>query len=130
VVDVHTDTVDNEIASRARNEWIQATNERFGSAAGVVRYACECSYGGCASTIDLSRDEYEAVRQDGIRFAIAINHEDPETERVIAEYARYAVVEKWFGEPRRIANDSNPRRPRLPSSDARPGSYAAEESPS
>lgn len=118
--DRYTDATDNEIASRKRNEWIEATSASFGTTARLDRYVCECSFSGCSSTMDLSREEYEAVRRDGSRFAISINHEDPEIERVVVEYPRYAVVEKWFGEPRRMANDTNPRRPTLPSSNDPP----------
>jgi hypothetical protein len=111
----HSDAVDNEIVSRARNEWIATTSGIFGTQIAMELYVCECSYGGCRATIGLTRDEYEAVRQDGMLFAIAVNHEDPETDRVVAEHARYAVVEKWLGDARRIANDTNPRRAPLTS---------------
>ena len=96
------------------------TIRSFGTTPGASAYVCECSYSGCASTIDLSREEYEAVRHDGIRFAIAINHEDPEQDRVVAEYAHYAVVEKWLGAARRFANDTNPRQFTLSSSGTSP----------
>lgn len=115
--DRDTDGVSNEVASRARNEWVEPASAIVGIATGTDPYACECGYSGCEVSIDLTREEYEAVRQDGNRFAIAINHEDPEIELVVAEHVRYAVVEKSFGEARRIANDTDPRRLPLPSTE-------------
>lgn len=116
-----SDAVVSELTSRDRNEWIEAMRSSFGAGVGVDNYVCECSYRGCTSTIELTHEEYEAVRHDGVRFAVALNHEDPETDRVVAEHDRYAVVEKWLGEPRRMANDTNPRRPPLPSDQVRRG---------
>jgi hypothetical protein len=58
----------------------------------------------------LTREEYEAVRTDGTRFAIALDHENPEIDRVVSEHRRYAVVENVQEQPRRMARDTNPRR--------------------
>jgi len=114
MTDRNSDAVINEINARVRNEWIEMMRANVGDEVGVDKYVCECSYGGCVSTMELTHEEYEAIRDDGTRFAIAVNHEDPETDGVVAEYERYTVVEKWLGEPRRMANDTNPRRAQLP----------------
>ena len=53
------------------------------------------------------------------RFAIALNHENPECEVVISECERYAVVDKIAGWGLRIARETDPRssslwQPRTP----------------
>jgi hypothetical protein len=71
----------------------------------------------CASapTVDAptpsgSRIEYETIRAEPLRFAIALNHENPEIDRVVAENDRFATVDKFQGAPARIARDTYPRR--------------------
>ena len=108
--DALRDGVLNEVRSRRRNEWIEATNASFGQLRAMESYVCECSYDGCPATITLSHDEYEGVRRHATHFAIAINHEDPEIDRVVGENERYATAEKWLGESNRIAEATDPRR--------------------
>ena len=69
----------NETRSRQTNEWIQEANDRFGAEHPMDEYRCECSDGQCVGVVSLTRPEYEAVRADGLRFFIALNHENPET---------------------------------------------------
>jgi hypothetical protein len=99
----------NEVDARRRNEWIQDANDSYGAHDATDDYVCECSDSGCTTPISLSRDEYESVRRFGTHFAIAIDHENPEVDRVIGQNDRFALVEKWFGRPRRIANETDPR---------------------
>jgi hypothetical protein len=100
----------NETRSRQTNEWIQEANDNFGAENPMDEYRCECSDGACASVLSLTRVEYEAVRADGLRFIIAVNHENPELDRLVAAHERYSIVAKLPGEPARIALDSDPRR--------------------
>ena len=100
----------NEVDSRKRNEWIEHANDNFGAKHASDDYACECSDLSCTTVISLSRDEYESVRGHGSHFAIAINHENPMVDRVVAEHERYAVVEKLLGRPRRLADANDPRQ--------------------
>jgi hypothetical protein len=55
----------------------------------------------CSEPIGLTRSEYEAVRAVPVRFAIALNHENPEIDRVLFENQRFATVEKFLGPERR-----------------------------
>jgi hypothetical protein len=66
--------------------------------------------GVCTSVVSLTRNEYEAVRTDGLRFIIAIDHENPELDLLVAAHERYSLVVKLPGEPARIALDSDPRK--------------------
>ena len=57
----------------------------------------------------VSLAEYEDVRSVATRFVLALNHEDPEAERLVSENERYAVVEKVSGLAMRLARHTDPR---------------------
>ena len=100
-----------ETIFREMNEWtVEANDERAGVPRLMDSYLCECSDRGCTEPIHLTRPEYEAVRAEPVRFAIAVNHENPELDRVLAENARFATVEKFSSVGVRIARASDPRR--------------------
>jgi hypothetical protein len=102
---------ENETVFRAMNEWTEEANDahlRVGH--GIDTYLCECSDGRCTEPIGLTRPEYEAVRAVPVRFAIALNHENPEIDRVIFENQRFATVEKFYGAGAKIARGTDPRR--------------------
>jgi hypothetical protein len=63
----------------------------------------------CSDPIDMTRSEYEVVRSVPVRFAIALNHENPEIDRVVFENPWFATVEKFYGAGSRIARASDPR---------------------
>jgi hypothetical protein len=100
--------VGNETRSRDINEIEDANLEHPGGGA-TNRYVCECSDASCMATIRLTRDEYEQVRAHGARFAIALDHENPELDLLIAEHEGFAVVRKLPGFPARMAMASDPR---------------------
>ena len=101
----------NETVFRELNEWTQdAGDPRHGTARSRVTYICECSDPRCTDPIRLSRQEYEAVRAVSVRFAIALNHENPEIDRVLFENERFATVEKFLGPGAKIARSTDPRR--------------------
>ena len=100
----------NEAIFREMNEWAEGgIDARLGSSRRMDVYLCECSDGRCTEPIGLTREEYEAVRAEPARFVIALDHENPEIDRVVSENPRFAIVEK-FGESARIALASDPRR--------------------
>jgi hypothetical protein len=53
--------------------------------------------------------EYERVRAHATRFAVAVNHENPEAESVVEQNSRFAVVETYAGAASRIARELDPR---------------------
>jgi len=73
-------------------------------------YLCECGDARCSDPIRLTRSEYEGIRSEPTRFALALNHENPEIDSVITENERFATIEKSFGMASRIARASDPRR--------------------
>jgi hypothetical protein len=106
----------HEAHLREQNEWIEAANESFGGEPLVETFVCECGDSDCSQLIRLSKAEYESVRSGSTRFAVAPNHENPESEGVISECARFAVVAKIEGWGLRIARATDPRsahRPRV-----------------
>ena len=101
----------NETIFREMNEWTEEGNDaRLGLGPRTDTYLCECSDTRCTDPIRLTRLEYEAIRADSVRFAIALNHENPEIDRVVVENERFATVDKFHGSAVRIARMSNPRR--------------------
>jgi hypothetical protein len=101
----------NETVFREMNEWTEEANDaRLGLDRATDAYLCECSDRRCTEPINLTRREYEAVRAVPVRFAIALNHENPEIDRVLFENPRFATVEKFHGAGAKIARATDPRR--------------------
>jgi hypothetical protein len=100
----------NEVRFRDFNEWIKASNRRMGSQRATHEYICECSDASCRQVIELSDQEYEGIRGDSARFVIALNHENPEIDAVVAQNGRFTTVETLPGSAERIARASDPRR--------------------
>jgi hypothetical protein len=72
-------------------------------------FACECGRLGCNELMELSRSEYDAVRDHPRRFVLLACHELPDIERVIDRHDDYVVVEK-LGRAGDIAERTDPRR--------------------
>jgi hypothetical protein len=85
-------------AKAARNQSLwREINERVrlvAEGAGNVEFVCECASLECTEIITLSVAEYEHVRGSPKRFPIALGHDFPAFEDVVAADDRYAVVEK------------------------------------
>lgn len=92
------------------NEWTADVNSSGASDGGVHTYLCECSDGRCSAPIGLTDTEYEAVRSFPVRFAIAVDHENPEVDAVVAERPRFAMLEKIGSRALALARSSDPRR--------------------
>lgn len=101
----------NETIFREINEWTDgATDGPAGIERPMGTYLCECGDARCSDPIKLTRPEYEGVRSEPTRFALALNHENPEIDSVITENERFVTIEKSFGLASRIARASDPRR--------------------
>lgn len=111
VLDWREQEATNETIFREMNEWSLETNDANpGKDHRIDTYLCECSDRRCTEPIGLTRPEYEAVRAVPVRFAIALNHENPEIDRVLFENRRFATVEKFYGAGAKIARSTDPRR--------------------
>jgi len=101
----------NQTIFREMNEWTEEDGDaRLGLARPMDTYLCECSDRRCSEPIRLTRVEYESVRTEATRFAIATNHENPEIDRIVEEFARYTTVDKFYAPAARIARATDPRR--------------------
>lgn len=101
----------NQSFFRDVNERIEQVGEGFG-VKGLGSFVCECGNTDCTQMIALSHREYERVRAHASRFAVALNHENPEAESVVEQNSRFAVVETYAGAASRIARELDPRSQR------------------
>ena len=84
--------------------------EQNEATAGAFR--CECGDAGCTTSIALTPAEYAGVRSYATHFAMARNHENPESDRVVEENERYAVVETVTGDAAKRARRTDPSQRR------------------
>lgn len=99
----------NQVRFRDINEWIKTSNDAMGLGDALQGYVCECSDATCRERIELTDPEYEAVRGHGTRFALAVNHENPELDRVVALHQRFTTIELLPGAAAVMALGSDPR---------------------
>jgi hypothetical protein len=71
----------------------EAIEEGRITADGPVAFVCECGRVGCDALVELTVEEYEAVRGDARRFFVEPGHELPD-DVVDARYARFVVTTK------------------------------------
>ena len=98
----------NQALFREVNERLQELATSFQEAAGITVFACECADLKCVEQIDMSPDEYEAIRSDPNQFLVAPGHVIPDVENVVAENERFQVVAK-IGEGGAVAAALDPR---------------------
>jgi hypothetical protein len=86
----------NEALLREVNERIHEVGERLQVLPDdeLLDFRCECGRPDCESFISMTAREYEHVRSDNDRFAVAPGHEEAEIERVVERDERYVVVDK------------------------------------
>ena len=80
----------NEVRFREINEAAQPQRESQGEG----RFVCECADRSCMTWIEVSLDEYEAVRRHPRRFIVAPTHEVPDIETIIDRKPGHFVIEK------------------------------------
>jgi hypothetical protein len=89
----------NEAWSRSLNErraqWAEGHEAR-------PSFRCECWQHGCRERIPLSRGDWEMIRAEPSRFAVAPGHVAENFEAVIKAFPRFWMVEK-FGRAGEIA---------------------------
>ena len=87
----------NQDRFRKINEQIQPTNaaHRWFDPS-MPDWVCECANEGCTEAVQVTLEEYEAVRAEPTHFLIvaSIEHVVPGVERVVERHDRYWVVEK------------------------------------
>jgi hypothetical protein len=73
-----------------------------------LEFRCECGRSGCDTMLSMSVREYEHVRSDNDRFAVAQGHEDDEIERVVERGEGYVIVDKRPEAERFVGADGVP----------------------
>jgi hypothetical protein len=102
----------NEALYRQVNERVADVAEQFTeveTTASPVGFTCECGDPGCTQQIEMTLAEYEQIRAEPTRFAVATGHERPEIERVVDRQPDYLVVEKHDPEAEEVALETDPR---------------------
>jgi hypothetical protein len=92
---------------RAVNEGIAEASEKFESE--EAEFLCECGDAHCTHRLEISLEEYEAVREHPTRFIIRRGHVESEVEQVVKNRRRYAIVDKVDRVAARIVRRLNPR---------------------
>jgi hypothetical protein len=97
----------NEATFRKVNEGMEAGQDD----SGLLSFVCECGRLKCTRLLQLTRDEYEDIRESPRRFAIVDGHEILEAEEIVERHDRYLVVEKSGDPEAEIVEHTDPRRP-------------------
>ena len=91
----------NESWSRSLNErraeWVRGRDE-------MTEFRCECWQDDCNERISLSEKDWEMVRAEPNRFAVAPKHVAPKSESVVKALLHFWIVEK-FGVAGEIAEE-------------------------
>jgi hypothetical protein len=103
-----TRAAQNQSLFRDLNEQVLAAEDKWGEDSEFRPFVCECLDLNCAGRIDLSRNEYERLRETPTRFAVLEGHEVPDVEVVVEKTDRYLVVRK-IGTAAEEAEALNPR---------------------
>jgi hypothetical protein len=98
----------NESISREINEGLEQAHASS-SPGDYLRIVCECGQEDCPRLIAITTHEYEDVRSDPRRFAVAKDHVMPDIEQVLRVTDRFAVVQKREGIPAAVAEEMDPR---------------------
>ena len=85
---------ENEARFRDINERLNRDLEALDLGDGPVEFVCECGHSDCTQPLELSCDEYVRARQDRMVFLVVPGHQIEDTETVLVETGRYAVVRK------------------------------------
>jgi hypothetical protein len=93
----------DESACRDENE----RTEELSADANLTEYTCECTQE-CTALVQLTSDEYEAVRCVPTHFVAALGHLVVGVEVVVHETSRFQVVEK-IGAAAPVATRLDPR---------------------
>jgi hypothetical protein len=88
----------NEALLREVNERIRAIDEDAGQWADPQQrfaFQCECGRGdACSERVTMTLSEYERVRSQRDRFAVAPGHQASDIEEVVEQNDRFVIVDK------------------------------------
>jgi hypothetical protein len=112
--------MDERLERQARNEALfREVNDRIAELGeeaqagwapmdGQIEFFCECGReGGCGARVAMTPEEYALVRGESDRFATAAGHHNPALERVVAQTARFVIVDKIPAAEPLVAEDGS-----------------------
>jgi hypothetical protein len=107
-------TARNEDLFREVNDRIEELSENveaqgIAPEGGLIEFHCECGREGCTERVRMTVAEYDRVRADNDRFAVAPGHETPEMEVVVERSDRFVVVDKLPKAEPLVGADGKPR---------------------
>jgi hypothetical protein len=103
---------EKQACCREQNESVAQAPGATSTQRGERSFRCECGDRECSCPIALTLAEYEDVRGIATHFAVARHHENPESEEVIHENERFAIVETVTPDATKVARRSDPRQRR------------------
>jgi hypothetical protein len=98
----------NQSLFREVNERLQELASNYQGTTGTAVFSCECADLSCIEQIDMTLDEYEAVRSDPNQFLVLAGHVVTNVENIVGEHDGFVVVAK-IGEGAAIAAAADPR---------------------
>jgi hypothetical protein len=100
----------NEAVFRDVNEQIESLQHKFAAVElGPLHIICECDRLDCAERLSVRTEVYEKTRSDSALFFVRPGHDDETVEDVVDTGGDYVIVRKRPGEPRQIAEETDPR---------------------
>jgi hypothetical protein len=100
----------NEGLTRNVNEQVAVLGTRaigWADRDGLFDFHCECGRReGCPERLQMTLAEYERVRQQQDRFAVAPGHEEEEIEHVVDRTDRFLLVDKRDAYERFVGGDA------------------------
>ena len=99
----------NQALFRTVNERVEKVAQEY-TALAPLDFICECAITDCGRPVELTREEYEAIRRNPAHFFVLPDHVFPEVEVVVEDRERFVIVEK-FGIGGRVAAAADTRRP-------------------
>ena len=97
---------ENENRFREANEQIRHVQEELELPAAELPFLCECEDPRCTEIVRLTPAEYEQIRANGRRFAVATGHDD--AGKIVSRAERFDTVEKQ-GLEGEIVQEADPR---------------------
>jgi hypothetical protein len=100
----------NQALFREINEHVKDLNDGFSLLTPTGEWICECAHTSCVERLELTAEEYEAVRRNPTYFIIAPSDEHlvDGVEEVVERMERYWVVTK-IGRGGEVARQTDPR---------------------
>ena len=100
----------NEAVFRNVNERIEQLQHSFAVAEREpLQMICECDRLDCMDRVAVGVDAYELVRSQPDQFIVSPGHEDTHVDEVIGATTGYTIVRKKAGDPRDVADETDPR---------------------